>query len=195
MVRQATSQKLMTPEEYLTFERASDGKHEYYRGETFAMSGGTPAHSLIAMNLARELGNALRRSPCQVHSSDLRIRVSATGLYTYPDLSVVCGGLEFDDEHHDTLLNPRVIFEVLSPSTESYDRGKKFENYRMISSLMDYVLVRQDEAVVEHYARQQDGWLLRTLRAGDTLRLESIGCEAAVDEIYLKVFETREAPA
>jgi Uma2 family endonuclease len=193
MTRQATAQKkLMTPEEYLAFERASPEKHEYYRGEIFAMAGGSEQHSAISANVIGELYGALRHPPCRVYTSDLRVKVPATGLYTYPDASVVCGGPEFHDEHRDTLLNPRVIFEVLSPSTESYDRGEKFDNYASIPSLVDYVLVSQDEKLVEHYTRRPDGWLLRRLRGGETLHLASIGCEIAVNDLYSRVFEAPE---
>jgi Uma2 family endonuclease len=186
---EAVTRSRWTPAEYLAMERASREKHSFFRGEIFAMSGGSRRHSLLAANVVGELREALRDRPCEVHTSDMRVKVQAAGLYTYPDVSALCGLPKFEDEHEDTLLNLALIVEVLSESTESYDRGKKFESYRLLSSLGDYVLVSQDEVLVEHFARQADGsWLLRELRAGDVLKLATLGCEAAVDEIYLKVF-------
>lgn len=180
----------MTPEEYLAFERASDQKHEYANGEIFAMSGGTREHSLIGQNLARELGNALLERPCEVHGSDMRIEVTATERYFYPDVSVVCGQPRFADEKRDTVLNPKLIAEVLSDSTERYDRGDKFAHYRAIPSLQDYVLASQTQPLVEHYHRQSDGtWVYRVIGRGERLLLASLDCEILVDRIYLKVFD------
>lgn len=179
----------MSPEEYLSFERASEVKHEYADGEVFAMAGGTREHSLIAGNVVRELGNALRTKPCEVHGSDLRIKIAASGRYVYPDASVVCGSTLFEDSGRDTLLNPIVIIEVLSDSTEAYDRGEKFELYRTIPSFQEYVIVSQKKVRVEHFQRRPDGrWVLAVLGADDRLELESIGCELAMGELYLKVF-------
>jgi Uma2 family endonuclease len=179
----------MTPEQYIAFERASEVKHEYADGEVFAMAGCTREHSLIAMNTAAELRHQLRGRPCEVHGPDMRIKIAATGRYVYADASVVCGTARFEEEHRDILLNPIVIVEVLSDSTEAYDRGEKFEQYRSLSSFQEYVIVSQKKARVEHFRRQTDGrWVLTVLGAGDWLRLESIGCEVAVDELYLKVF-------
>ncbi|MDQ2806769.1 MAG: Uma2 family endonuclease, partial [Chloroflexota bacterium] len=155
-----------TPEEYLSLERAATYKSEYLAGEIFpmieaeeghageicAMAGAGEDHTTIAANLVRLLGNAFQGRPCRVYGSDMRVRVAASGLYTYPDVVAVCGPREFADPHRDTLLNPTVIFEILSPSTEGYDRGKKFANYRQIPTLTDYVLVAQDEPLVEHFA-------------------------------------------
>ncbi len=181
----------MTPEEYLEFERASEEKHEYVDGEVYAMSGGTIEHSLISGNIVRELGAALRHQPCVVLTSDMRLKVEATGNYFYPDASVVCGGAALADGKRDNLLNPQVIFEVLSRSSEEYDRGKKFAEYRTIPSLSDYVLVSQTEMKVEHFRRQPDGqWRITVLGAGEQLALDSIGCEISVDELYLKVFSS-----
>lgn len=179
--------------DYLAFERQSAERHELIDGEIVDMSGGTREHSVIAINLAGELRSALKRSPCQVFNTDLRVRVRAQGteFYTYPDLSVACEAPQFEDEQGDTLLNPTALFEVLSDSTEGYDRGEKFARYRTIPSLQEYVLVAQKKVQVEHFHRQDDvGWLLRVLGPGDHLALPSLGCEIAVDEIYLKVFET-----
>ena len=124
-----------TPAEYLALERAADAKSEYLDGEIVAMTGGSRAHSLIAANLVRELGNALRERPCEVYGSDLRVSVALAGLYAYPDVTVVCGQPTFTDDERDTLENPTVIVEVLSPSTEGLDRGAKFTRYRRLPSL------------------------------------------------------------
>jgi Uma2 family endonuclease len=184
----------MTPEEYLAFERASDQKHEYADGEVFAMSGGTREHSLIGQNTARELGNVLLDRPCEVHGSDMRIKIVATKRYFYPDVSVICGKPRFEDDTRDTVLNPRVVVEVLSDSTERYDRGEKFAHYRTVDSLLDYVLLSQTEPLVEHYRRQPDGaWVYRALGPGARLVLASLDCEIPVDRLYLKVFDTPEA--
>jgi Uma2 family endonuclease len=179
----------ITPEEYLALERSSEIKHEYADGEIFAMSGGTRAHSLVAGNVLAEVRAALSERDCEVHGSDLRIKIPATGRYVYPDTSVVCGPPQFEDAEEDTLLNPKVIVEVLSKSTEPYDRGDKFENYQSLASLREYVLLSQKKVRVEHYSRQPDGtWVLRVLGAGETLDLPSIDCAIPVDRIYLKVF-------
>jgi Uma2 family endonuclease len=179
----------MSPEEYLAFERASDEKHEYVDGEIFAMSGGTNEHSLLGSSIVRELGIALLDRPCYVHTSDMRIKVAASNRFFYPDVSVVYGAQVFGDEVRDSVLNPKVIVEVLSDSTERYDRGEKFAHYRRVESLQEYVLASQKEPLVEHYSRQADGvWLYRALGPGEQLVLPSLGCAIAVDRIYLKVF-------
>ena len=183
----------LSPEEYLAFERASDQRHEYADGEIFAMSGGTLRHSLLAANVIGELRSALRARPCRVFTSDMRLKIPAAGRYTYSDAGVVCGRAAFEDEVQDTLLNPSVIFEVLSKSSELYDRGDKFAMYRTLDSLKDYVLVAQKHVRIEHFNRQpNDTWLLRVLGAGERLSLTSIGCELAVDEVYLKAFDELE---
>ena len=181
--------KTWTPEEYLAWERRSPEKHEYFQGEIFAMTGASRAHNKIVVNLGGELRSALRQRPCEVYTSDMRVKIPATGLYTYPDVVVVCCEPVFEqDAELDTLLNPDVLFEVLSETTESYDRGRKFAQYRTLASLREYLLVSQGEALVEHYTREENGlWTFREHRAGGRVRLESIGCEVAVDEIYLKV--------
>lgn len=179
----------MTPEEYLAFERTSKVKHEYADGEVFAMSGGTYEHSLLASNVVRELGNALVDRPCDVHGADMKIKVAATKRFFYPDASVVCGAPIFADDQRDAVLDPKVVIEVLSDSTERYDRGEKFAHYRRIESLQDYVLVSQTEPLVEHFHRQADGtWLYRALEAGGQLVLTSLDCTIAVADIYRKVF-------
>src|SRR5687767_9181785 len=140
-----------TPKEYLRLERDASEKHEFYRGEIFAMSGGSPQHSLIISNINREVGNRLKSSPCRVYDSNLRIRIPRTTLYTYPDVSVIYGPLQFDplDTQRHTVLNPTLIVEVLSPSTEAWDRGGKLENYIQIESLREYLLVSSLTARVE----------------------------------------------
>jgi Uma2 family endonuclease len=152
---------LLTPEEYLAQERLADFKSEYLRGEVFAMAGATWDHTLVKDNLARETGNQLNDGPCHVLTSDMRVRVDATGLYTYPDIAIVCEEPRFEDQVLDTLLNPRALVEVLSESTEKYDRGAKFGHYRQIPSLQEFVLVAQDQPLLERYVRQADNsWLL-----------------------------------
>src|SRR5574341_1227638 len=185
-----------TPESYLEFERASETKHEYLDGEVYEMVGGTENHNLITANTLATLHAQLRNRPCRIYPSDMRIKVSPTGLYTYPDLSVVCGEARFEDETRDTLLNPTIVVEVLSPSTERYDRGKKFLHYRTLESLQSYVLVAQDSYHVEHYARQPDNtWLLRDVTGLDSvLELPVIGCTLALADVYEKVtFDGEEA--
>lgn len=188
----AAPRRRMTPEEYLAFERASEQKHEYVDGEIFAMSGGTREHSLLGSNVTTSLSLALRRRPCEVHTSDMKVRSGREPEYHYPDVSVVCGKPIFEDETRDVLLNPKVIVEVLSESTERYDRGDKLDSYGTIASLEEYVLVSQTKVRVEHYHRGPDGtWIYRKLGAGELLVLPSIGCEIPVDEIYLKVFQPK----
>lgn len=146
----------LTPEEYLVIERKAEYKSEYFNGEMFAMSGVSPSHVLIVSNIVAELRGQLKQKPCNVYSSDLRVRVSPTGLYTYPDVVVVCGQPQLADEQKDTLLNPTLIVEVLSDSTQDYDRGRKFEHYRSLSSFTEYLLIAQDRCHVEHFVRQAD---------------------------------------
>jgi Uma2 family endonuclease len=186
---EAAQKRSWTPDEYLAMERSSQEKHEYCDGEVFAMAGASEEHNLIVANVVRVLGNLLLRRPCKIYPSDMRVKIPATGLYTYPDASVTCHRPAFEGDKGDTLLNPQVVVEVLSDSTEDYDRGTKFKNYRTIPSLVDYVLVSQTEVLVEHHVRQPDGsWLMREHRAGEQLELASLGCAVDVDELYLKVF-------
>jgi len=180
----------LTPEEYLAFERSSEQRHAFADGEIFAMSGGTREHSLIAVNIASELSLALQDRPFEVHASDMRVKIQPTGRYLYPDASVVCGRPLFEDATRDTLLNPVLIVEVLSDSSEAYDRGDKFAQYRTIESLKEYVLASQKEARIEHFRRLPDGsWLLRIFQRGDRVGLDSTGIELSVDRAYLKVFD------
>lgn len=184
----STDPALMTPREYLELERKSEIRSEYLRGRMYAMSGASRRHSLIAGNLFGELRAQFRGRACEAHISDMRVKVSATGLYTYPDVVAVCGEPRFEDDHVDTLLNPAVIVEVLSESTEAYDRGETFAHYRRVESLREYVLVSQDKIRVEHYRREREHWVLSELAAADTtLELESIDCRVALAAIYEKV--------
>ncbi len=177
-----------TPEQYLTLERKAEYKSEYINGQIFAMAGASLEHNRITANFVRVLGNQFMGHPCGVFSSDMRVKVDATGLYTYPDVVAVCGEIRFDDAHRDTMVNPTVIVEVLSPSTEAYDRGGKFAHYRRSDSLTDYVLVAQDQVRVEQYTRQNKQWVLTEINElDDTLRLPSIGCEVVLRDIYDKV--------
>ncbi len=180
---------LATPEEYLAAERQGDRKHEYFGGEVFAMSGASFAHVSIVANLTGHLFGQLQGGPCRSFSSDLRVKVSQTGLYTYPDVVVICEKPQFDDEHNDTLLNPRLIVEVLSPSTETYDRGKKFAHYRTLDSLAEYLLIAQDQSRVEQFIRQPSGdWLLHeATQLDETIRLPSIDSQFTLSALYENV--------
>lgn len=176
----------MSEDEYLEAERTAKERHEFVAGQCWAMSGGTHEHAVIQANLLRELGNALRDRPCFVHSGDMRLKSELTGLYTYPDASITCDPPRFLDSRRDTLLNPTAVFEVLSDSTEAYDRGKKFDHYRRIPSVCHYVLVSQHEVQIEHRRRLPDGsWSLHIVGPGE--ELEVVGCRLVVDEVYLKV--------
>ena len=185
----------ITPEEYLEIERAAEFKSEYFQGEMFpmggpyAMAGAKWAHNLLVGHLVRELGQQLRSRPCDVLPSDMRVRVSQSDLYTYPDVVVVCGEPQFPDDRRDTLLNPNLLVEVLSPSTEAYDRGRKFELYRTIESLSEYLLVSSDRVQAELYTRQPDcRWLLTAASGMDeSLELESVGCRIGLRDLYEKV--------
>ncbi len=148
------SEARYTPAEYLAFERQSESKNEYFNGAIFAMTDVSRNHNLISLNLAAELRQALKGRRCEVYASDMRVKLRHTSMYTYPDVTVVCDEPRFDDDNVDTLLNPTVIFEMLSPSTEAYDRGDKFAHYRRLASLQTYVLVSQDKIRVESFARQ-----------------------------------------
>ncbi len=181
--------KRLTATEYLAIERLAETKSEFLDGDVFAMSGGSHNHSLIATNISGELRNRLKGKSCQSLNSDMRLKVEATDLYAYPDVQIACGELRFEDEMKDALLNPTVIFEVLSPSTAAWDRGQKFWHYRHLESLQEYVLVSQDHWLVERYRRQENGaWLLESLdTAGAILKLDSVGCELPLNEIYAGV--------
>jgi Uma2 family endonuclease len=177
-----------SPEEYLALERKATVKHEYHGGSIFAMSGASREHNLISLNLASEIRSQLRDRPCEVYAVDMRVCVRSTGLYTYPDVVAFCGDPQFLDSEVDTLLNPTLLVEVLSPSTEAYDRGRKFAHYRRLDCLREYVLVAQERMLVERYTRQEEGWNLTEMSGHeDVLRLSSIGCEVPLREIYARV--------
>ena len=175
--------------EYLRLERQAGLRSEYFDGEIFAMAGGTRSHSLIATNLLREVSARLKATDCVAYNTDLRVKVEATGLLTYPDVSVVCGAQRFLDEEDDTLLNPSVIIEVLSDSTEAYDRGKKFEHYRQIVSCREYLLVNQNEPRIEQFVRQANGeWTLKEAAGWDAqINLPSLGIVLPLAEVFAKV--------
>jgi Uma2 family endonuclease len=178
----------LTPEEYLRIERAAEWKSEFVDGEMFAMAGAAFRHNQIAANVIRELGNQLREGPCVVATPDQRVATDLRRHYTYPDV-VVCDPPQFVDDQLDTITNPSLIAEVLSESTEKYDRGAKFERYRAMPTLSDYLLVAQDRVHVELYTRQPHGeWLLREWNdASAEIDLAALGCRLRVGEIYAKV--------
>jgi Uma2 family endonuclease len=182
-----------TPEQYLEIERKAEFKSEYYQGEMFAMAGARSDHNLIVGNLVTVFNPQLRSRPCLVYASDMRVRVSPTGLYTYPDVVVVCGEPQFADNELDTLTNPTLIVEVLSPSTEAYDRGRKFEHYRSLPSLREYLVVASERTHVDLFKRRsEEEWLLTAGRPEDTIELSSIACKLPLAEIYLKTKLTSE---
>lgn len=184
-----------TLEEYLALERRADHKSEFLGGEIFAMAGASFRHNVLVANIMRELGARLRQGPCQPVASDQRVQVQPTRLNTYPDVVVVCGEPEFTDDHLDTLTNPTVLMEVLSESTEAYDRGEKFAHYRRIASLSDYVLVSQDKRRVEHYTRQGEQWVLSEFNAPqDHIAFPALGCELLVAEVYAHIAFAEPSP-
>lgn len=174
----------LTPGQYLDIER----KSEYYNGEMFAMAGANVSHNLLVANLVAGLGKQLRSGPCWVYLCDMRVRVSAT-LYAYPDVMAVCGETRCLDNQRDTVLNPCLLVEVLSPSNEAYDRGRKFQQYKAIASLREYLLVASDRIHADLYTRQPDGrWLLTSAeRMEDSLALESVGAQLTLSDLYEKV--------
>jgi Uma2 family endonuclease len=194
-----------TVEEYLAFERASDERHEYLDGVIYAMAGSASPqamagesedHGTICVNLVTSLATRLRGSPCRVFTKDLKVRCgpyrphTREGLYAYPDLVVVCGSSQYHDQAQDVLVNPTLIVEVLSPSTEAFDRGEKFRRYRAwLPTLTDYVLVAQDRPVIDHYHREDDAlWTLRTLEGLEArLHLETIGCTVPMADVYERI--------
>jgi Uma2 family endonuclease len=187
----ALAQKLsgLTEAEYLQLERRAETKSEFFDGEMFAMAGGTSFHSLIAANLLAQLITKLKTSDCIAYTSDLRVKIEATGLLTYPDVSVVCGPQRFLDEHHDTLLNPTLLVEVLSDSTEAYDRGKKFEHYRQIPTCREYLLISQKEPRIEQFIRQANGeWILKEAAGLEAeLKLPSLGIVLPLAEVFANI--------
>lgn len=178
----------LTPEEYLELDRAAEFRSEYYDGHMYAMSGASLRHVRIVGNLNREIGNSLKGRQCFVGSNDLRVRVTPRA-YAYPDIVVFCGQEKLADDQKDILLNPAVLIEVLSPTTERYDRGLKFSHYQLLDSLQEYVLVSQTEPRVEVYRRQPDyKWLYSETRGLEsTCRFDSIDCAIPLSEIYYQV--------
>lgn len=175
----------LTPEEYIIAERKATLKSEYLSGEIVAMSGASNKHNLITMNTANGLYNQVTERGCRVYASDMRVGIGAGISYFYPDIAVTCDRPRFEDDVLDILTNPQVIVEVLSESTESYDRGEKFAHYRQLESLQEYILISQDQVRVEHYLRQDEQWLLSEFRAlADVLPLVSIGAELSLNQIY-----------
>jgi len=181
----------LTPEQYLAVEREAEHRSEYLNGEVFAMAGISRWHSIISVNLTSSLHDQLRNGVCQVHGADMRIRVNPTGnyLYAYPDLSVVRGEPRFEDMQFDTLLNPKILIEVLSPSTEQFDRRTKATLYRQLPSLEEYLLIAQDRVHAEHYTRQPNGDWSRSNRdsLNDVVELLSVGATLTLADIYHRV--------
>ena len=183
-----TAQTYLTPEEYLAWERKQSFKNEYHNGQIIAMSGASRAHNRITVDITVQLSNQLMDGECEVFAGDMRVRTSPTVSYYYPDVIVVCGEPRFEDDTFDTLLNPILVVEALSPSTAVYDRGEKFEHYKQIASLQEYILVSQDRVHVESYRRQGTRWLHNTFqRLEDMLSLDSIECEVPLHAIYRRV--------
>ena len=186
-----------TPEEYLSLERKATYKSEYCAGEIFAMAGASLAHSRIVMNVGTTLSVQLEDKDCDVYANELRVKTPDNALYTYPDIVVSCGQLKLEDSSFDTLLNPVLIIEVLSPSTEAYDRAKKFAFYRKIESLKEYILVAQDECRVTQYTNQEDGsWVFNeSSNLEDTIRLASLPCVLDLQKVYRRIEFTPEVEA
>ena len=184
----AQPQSLLTSEAYLAAERQAASRSEYFNGQVYAMAGASREHVAIVVNLTYLFVGQFKGRPCSTMGSDMRLKVSETGLYTYPDLMALCGEPLFDDDQRDTLLNPTLIVEVLSDGTERYDRGDKFAHYRRLASLRDYLLVSQHRPRVEHYIRRGEEWVLREIDGLDgVVRLLDLGCELPLAEIYDKV--------
>ena len=185
----------LSPEEYLAIERAADRKSDYWNGEMFVLAGASERHGSIVANLVFSLVGALKGRPCKVYANDLRLQVAATGLYTYPDLLVICGPPEFSDEVQDMVRNPRLIVEVLSSSTEDYDRGRKFAHYRTLPSLVEYLVVAQDRPYVERFFREPGNhespdprWVLtEASRLEGVIHLLSVDAVLSLREVYDKV--------
>lgn len=182
--------KKLSTEEYLEIERRSEFKSEFWDGEMFAMAGASEAHNLVVLNIGAELRNQLKKRPCKAYLNDMRVRIPRSPSYKYPDVVIICGQPQFEDTQQDTLLNPTVIIEVLSPSTEAYDRGTKFKEYRKIESLQEYVLISQDKVWIERYVRQEDSpfWMFSDAGEPDaSIELSSVACALSLAEVYDKV--------
>ena len=177
-----------TAEEYLALERCASYKSEFHDGQIYAMTGASRKHNLVSGNIYRELSLQLKKRPCEAYINDMRVKAAKAQGYHYPDIAVVCATPQFEDAHVDTLLNPTLLIEVLSPSTEAFDRGGKFAHYRKIESLQEYLLVAQDQPSIERYLRQGDVWVLSEAEGLDAVMpLESINCVLSLREVYDKV--------
>ena len=184
----AQAERRYSIDEYLAIERSEEARHEFIDGEIFAMGGASRRHNLLNGNLFAALHSQLRGRGCEIYANDMRLRIPAADLFTYPDVAVVCDEPLFDDDALDTLLNPTLIIEVLSQSTEDYDRGRNFAYHRTLDSLREYLLFGQDRAAVEHYRHRE--WLLSEVRNPSApLELPSIGCRLPLDEVYGSVFD------
>jgi Uma2 family endonuclease len=179
-----------TAEDYLTLERSASSKSEFHNGEIYAMTGASRKHNLITVNIAGELRSQLKKRPCEAYINDMRVKAVEAHSYHYPDIAVVCGAPQFEDTYLDTLLNPTLLIEVLSPSTEAYDRGGKFAHYRKIASLREYLLISQDQPSIERYLRQGDVWIFsEAVGLEASMSLESIDCLLSLWEVYDKVLD------
>lgn len=182
----------MTPEEFLVWERAAETKHEYADGKLYSMAGASRQHGRITVNLTRYIANALSKSPCEVFAGDMRVWIPARRAYNYPDLVVVCGKAEFLDDQFDTLLNPVLVIEVLSPSTARRDWSTKFRDYRSLDSFAEYIVIAQDERSIEQFVKREDGiWMIQDV--GEDLKLVTVPCVLTLDEIYERVEFPEEA--
>ena len=180
-----TTMDRISEAEYLVRERAADYRSEYVAGRVYFMAGASRPHNVIALNVAGLLHGQLRGRPCEAYAADMRVKIRATGLYTYPDVVVVCGRPDLEDANCDTVLNPVVIMEVISPSTEAYDRGEKFAHYRRLDSVVEYVLIAQDRMRVEHFSREGERWsFVELAEPASVLELGSIGCALRLGDIY-----------
>jgi Uma2 family endonuclease len=193
----AQPQSFLTAQDYLAWERQQETRHEYLNGQIFAMPGASRAHNVLCLNLAASLHQQFRGKPCEVYANDMRVKVSETGMYTYPDLVVACGEPRFEDQAVDTLLNPVLIIEILSDSTERYDRGAKFSHYRSLPSLQEYLLVSQTECRIEHYVRQPGNhWLLTEYQdLHDCIDLNSLVSQLTLSEVYERILPIKQIEA
>jgi Uma2 family endonuclease len=184
----AQSKPEFSPDEYLALEREASTKSEYLNGGIYAMTGGTPQHARIAASVIASMVVQLKGKPCSVYSSDLRIASANSQLITYPDVSIVCGAPQFRDARNDVVTNPVVLIEVLSDSTEAYDRGKKFNYYRTIESLRDYILVSQKEPLIDLYSREPNGsWQIQSIAGLDSdaqVIIPSVNCQFLLSDVY-----------
>ena len=185
----AAELNFISPEEYLALERKAEYKSEYAYGQMYAMAGGSPEYNLIAGNVHTALNVALRDRPCLVFNSNMKVRVPSSLKFHYPDATVVCDNPHYDDKERDVLLNPLLLIEVLSPTTAAYDRGKKFQSYQEIPSFREYLLIAQDEPVIERFVKQADGNWLYTKVAGldQSIELVTLDCRLALRDVYAKV--------